>query len=67
MAYTMKRNQKSATKIDTTPRAIRNRILLAVVESGDITRFRTRNQRSKKSKDLGSRARRKAQQRREDW
>ena len=60
-----KRNQKSAMKIDTTPITPRNRILAAVVESGDVARFRTRNQRSKKSKDLGSRARRKAQLRRE--
>ena len=61
-----KRNQKSATKIDTTPPTRRNYILAAVVESGDITRFRTRTQRSEKSKGK-SRARRKAQQRREDW
>lgn len=61
----MKRNQKSATKIDTTPVTVRNRILAAVVASGDITRFRTRTQRSERSKDLGSRARRKAQLRRD--
>lgn len=62
-----KRNQKSATKIDTTTPARRNMVLAMVVESGDVTRFRSRTQRSEKSKRQGSRARRKAAQRREEW
>lgn len=58
----MKRNLKAEKSLKT-----RNSVLGAVVASGDITRFRSRTQRSEKSKRKGSRARRKAQQRREDY
>ena len=58
----MKRNLKAEKSLIT-----RNHVLAAVVASGDVARFRTRNQRSERSKRKGSRARRKAQQRREEW
>jgi hypothetical protein len=58
----MKRNHKAEKALK-----CRNQVLAAVVHSGDVTRFRSRTQRSEKSKRAGSRARRKAAQSREEW
>lgn len=59
-------NRKKAQKLLLAIKC-RNSILGAVVASGDVTRLRSRTQRSEKSKRKGSRARRKAAQRREEW